>query len=64
MAPDNETVAMRAVLKQLAQQPQYARPKQAALACGSEEVKQEMLHALGRPPAKANMSRVSASAPA
>ncbi|CAM9559221.1 unnamed protein product [Ectocarpus fasciculatus] len=42
----------------------YARPKQAALACGSEEVKQEMLHALGRPPAKANMGRVSASAPA
>ncbi|CAM9721498.1 unnamed protein product, partial [Ectocarpus sp. 8 AP-2014] len=42
----------------------YAQPKQAVLTDGSEEVKQEMLHALGRPPAKAIKSRVTTSAPA
>lgn len=63
-ASDNETVAIRAVVQQLPQQPQYAQPKQAVLTDGSEEVKQEMLHALRRPPAKAIKSRVTTSAPA
>ncbi|CAB1119737.1 unnamed protein product [Ectocarpus sp. CCAP 1310/34] len=42
----------------------YAQPTQGALTDGSEEVKQEMLHALRRPPAKAIKSRVKTSAPA
>ncbi|CAM9618018.1 unnamed protein product [Ectocarpus sp. 12 AP-2014] len=42
----------------------YAQPTQGVLTDGSEEVKQEMLHALRRPSAKAIQSRVTTSAPA